>query len=89
VTFEVVEIAFQHEKTQPPHISNKNAGGMDGISYSCRRLKMPRESYFCAKVMQGGRSLLSEAEKPPTPSRIQRLLVAERNAGAPIGKASG
>ena len=48
--FEVVEIAFQHEQNQPPHISSKNAGGIDGISYSCRRLKMPRESYFVQKL---------------------------------------
>jgi hypothetical protein len=50
VKFEVVEIAFQHEQNQPPHISSKNAGGIDGISYSCRRLKMPRESYFVQKL---------------------------------------
>jgi hypothetical protein len=57
VKFEVVEIAFQHEQNQPPHISSKNAGGIDGISYSCRRLKMPRESYFVQKLCKRSKSI--------------------------------
>jgi hypothetical protein len=41
---------------------------------------MPRESYFVQELCNEVNALLSEAEKPQTPSRIQRLSVAERSS---------
>jgi hypothetical protein len=67
----------------------QECGGNGRYFVQLQEVKDAKRILFCAKVMQRGQSLLSEAEKPPTPSRIQRLLVAERNAGAPIGNVLG
>jgi hypothetical protein len=67
----------------------QECGGNRRYFVQLQEVKDAKRILFCAKIMQGGQSLLSEAEKPQTPSHIQRLLVAERRAGAPIERARG